>query len=150
MLASIASPCRIYQFECKSFKGDKVLSKECYLKGKSSEKDVYEQSRYHLRILNEHIGDCHYPGTYKVKPYKLILFELSTTGISDERTEQWKRTIPLLTMNNLDTWIAEELQRSSEVQWDYGKLLKILADLDSKSEAMFKFHMQKIINRGGK
>lgn len=143
----LASPCRIYLFECKSFKGDKTLTEECFLKGKSSEKDVYEQSKYHLKILNENICDCHYPGKYKTKPYKLILFELSTTGIDDQRTEQWKKTIPLLTMDTLDSWIAGELQRNSQVQWDYEKLTKVLAELDAKSEEMFKFHMHKIISR---
>lgn len=143
----LASPCRIYLFECKSFKGDKTLTKECFLKGKSSEKDVYEQSRYHLKILNEHICDCHYPGEYKTKPYKLILFELSTTGIDDQRAEQWKKTIPLLTMDTLDTWIAGELQRNSQVQWNYEKLTQALAELDAKSADMFKFHMHKIMNR---
>lgn len=143
----LASPCRIYLFECKSFKGAKTLTEECFLKGHSSEKDVYEQSRYHLKILNEHIGECRYPGSYKSKPYKLILFELSSEGINDQRATNWKKNIPLLTMENLDAWIANELQQTSQVQWDYRKLTQILADLDKKSSETFKYHMQKIMNR---
>lgn len=143
----LASPCKIYLFECKSFSGSKTLSKECFLKGGSSEKDVYDQSKYHLKILNEHLADCHYPGTFKTKPYKLILFELSSNNTDDQRSEHWKQTIPLLTMNNLDEWLAAELQKQAEVQWNYEKLKTILADLDKRSKAMFKFHMKKIMNR---
>lgn len=143
----LASPCHIYLFECKSFSGTKTLTKECFLKGHSSEKDVYEQSRYHLKLLNEHIGNCRYPGTYKEKPYKLILFELSSNGIDDQRTTHWKRNIPLLTMETLDVWIANELNRRAEVQWDYQKLLNTLTALNEKSSNMFKFHMYKISNR---
>lgn len=144
----LASPCKLYLFECKSFGGKKTLSKECFLKGSSSEKDVYDQSRYHLKILNEHIGFCHYAGKYKEKPYKLILFELSSNDIDDTRSEHWKKNIPLLTMNTLDIWLAKELQHTAEVQWDYEKLLDTLTALDSKSSDMFKFHMSKIIKRG--
>lgn len=143
----LASPCKLYLFECKSFSGKKTLSKECFLKGRSSEKDVYEQSRYHLKILNEHIGICHYAGTYIEKPYKLILFELSSDDIDDTRTKHWRKNIPLLTMNTLDTWLANELQHTAEVQWDYNKLVKTLAALDNTSSDMFKYHMSKIIKR---
>ncbi len=143
----LASPCKIYLFECKSFSGSKTLSKECFLRGGSSEKDVYDQSKYHLKILNEHIADCHYPGKFKAKPYKLILFELSSDNTDDQRSDHWKQNIPLLTMNNLDEWLASELQKAFEVQWNFKKLESILTDLDEKSGAMFKFHMKKIMNR---
>lgn len=143
----LASPCKIYLFECKSFSGSKTLTNECFLRGRSSEKDVYDQSKYHLKILNEHIADCHYCGKFKSKPYKLILFELSSDETDDQRTDHWKQNIPLLTMNNLDIWLASELQKASEVQWNFGKLKEILVELNSTSEAMFNFHMKKIISR---
>ena len=143
----MATPCRIYLFECKSFKGKKVLSKECYLKGGSSEKDVYDQSKYHLQILEPHIGQFRYPSSSKVSPYQLILFELSTDDIDDRREDKWKKNIPLLTLDTIDEWLLTELGKRTEVRWDLAGLTRKLKELNVNSESMFKFHMSKIMNR---
>lgn len=143
----LASPCRVYLFECKSFKGKKTLSKECFLQGGSSSKDVYEQSRYHLQILEQHISQYRYPSNSKVSPYQLILFELSSDEIKDVREDKWQKNIPLLTMNSLDSWLLHELKCQHEVRWDISGLTRKLKELDESSAKMFKFHMAKITHR---
>lgn len=145
----LLTPYRIYLFECKSFKGHKTLTKECYLKGKSSEKDVYEQSKYHLKILDEHLAACRTSFRTKVSPYKLALFELSSDDIEDTRTDKWKHTIPALTLDSFDKWMYKELTTPGQVQWDYNRTYDTLCRLDSKSVQMFKYHMQKINKRKG-
>lgn len=146
----LASPYKIYLFECKSFKGDKVLTKECFLKGASSSKDVYEQSRYHLRLLDENIGYCRPPLPTHVKtaPYQLVLFELSSNSLEDRRETKWQKAIPALSLSTLDAWLLNEFSRTTISQWDYPKLVAALKKLNSTSEKMFDFHMKKIYKRG--
>lgn len=143
----MATPCRVYLFECKSFKGKKTLTQECYLKGRSSEKDVYDQSKYHLQVLEPYIGKYRYPSSSKISPYQLILFELSTDDIDDKREEKWKRNIPLLTIDTIDAWLLNEFNKRTEVRWDLQGLANELQELNSSSEETFKFHMAKIMNR---
>lgn len=145
----LATPCRVYLFECKSFKGKKTLSKECFLQGTSSSKDVYEQSRYHLKVLEQHISEFRIPSQSKLSPYQLILFELSSDGIIDTREEKWKKNIPVLTADTFDAWLVNEFRQTTEVRWDLVGLSKKLRELDSKSAQMFKYHMTKIMNRKG-
>lgn len=143
----LASPCRVYLFECKSFKGKKTLTKECYLAGSSSSKDVFYQSKYHLQILEQHLADYHYPTESKISPYQLLLFELSSDSVDDQRDSKWKRNIPLLTLDTIDAWLLEEFQSNTLVQWDFIRLSKKLCDLNLTSKQMFKFHMAKITHR---
>ena len=143
------TPGRVYLFECKSFKGKKTVTKECFLQGEASSKDVYDQSKYHLELLDQHIADCRFVRTSKVPPYKLILFELSTDEADDQREDKWKKAIPLLTPNNFDKWFLNEFSKTQKVLWDYDSLKTRLAVLNADSEAMFKFHMKKINSRKG-
>ena len=143
------TPNKVYLFECKSFKGSKTVTKECYLQGESSSKDVYEQSKYHLELLDQHIADCRFVRTSKTPPYKLILFELSTDEANDQREDKWKKAIPLLTPVNFDKWFLQEFSREQNVLWDYDSLKTKLAVLDAGSKDMFKFHMKKINSRKG-
>lgn len=143
----LATPCRIYLFECKSFKGSKTLTNECFLQGASSKKDVFDQSKYHLQILEQHLADCRFVKTASPPPYQLILFELSSDDITDMREDKWKRTIPLLTLNTIDDWFKTEFQKGGNIIWNYDTLCKRLLKLNETSEKMFRFHMHKIINR---
>lgn len=143
----LATPCKVYLFECKSFKGEKVLSGECYLKGKSSEKDVYEQSKYHLEILDQHLAECRFVPRPQKPPYQLLLFELSSDGIDDQREAKWKRGIPLLTIDTIDAWFRQEFNATQQVIWNFDSLYRKLEQLNKSSERMFKFHMKKIAER---
>lgn len=144
----LATPCKVYMFECKSFKGRKMLTKECYLKGESSEKDVFDQSKYHMEIMEQHLHDCHISSS-KIAPYQLILFELSSEGIDDQRDDKWKRGIPLLTLDTIDAWFQKQFSQQHPVLWDFTRLTEKLRKLDETSDAMFKFHLKKIFNRRG-
>ena len=145
----LASPFKIYLFECKSFKGEKTVTQECFLQGSSSSKDVYKQSKHHLRILEEHISCCRpvLREPIKIAPYQLVLFELSSNDLDDQRSDKWKKAIPALTLDTLDEWLLTEFSKNYCTQWDYEKLVPILKYLDSISEQTFKFHMAKILSR---
>lgn len=143
----LVTPCRVYLFECKSFKGAKTLTKECFLQGGSSSKDVYEQSKYHLEILEQYLRKFRFASASKVSPYQLILFELSSDGIRDMREDKWRRNIPVLTMDTFDKWLLTELQTRQEVQWDFAPLVEEITRLNESSSQMFKYHMAKIYNR---
>lgn len=143
----LATPCKVYLFECKSFKGTKVLSKECFLEGDSSQKDVYDQSKYHLQILEQYLADCRFVKRPVVPPYQLILFELSSNTVTDLREQKWKDTIPYLTLDTIDSWFKSEFAKSGKVIWNYEALCGKLLQLNKTSKNMFKFHMHKILGR---
>lgn len=144
-----ATPFKVYLFECKSFKGKKTLTKECFLQGASSSKDVYEQSCYHLKIFEEHLGSCRPPIRQRTgaAPYQFILFELSSDDLDDQREEKWKKAIPSLTLRTIDDWFLSEFAKAAYVQWDYERLVATLKQLNTTSEKMFDYHMHKIKNR---
>lgn len=142
----LATPCKIYLFECKSFKGAKSLTDECYLKGGSSEKDVMQQSKYHLEILDQHLKEYRVPNCSSA-PYQLILFELSTDSVDDRRSDKWKKGVPFLCLDTIDQWFSNQFSRALPVAWNYAELAKKLHTLNAQSEKMFKYHMAKILGR---
>lgn len=144
-----ATPFKVYLFECKSFKGKKTLTRECFLQGAKSSKDVYEQSCYHLKIFEEHLGSCRPQIKQRSSgaPYQFVLFELSSNDLDDQREEKWKKAIPALTLHTLDDWLLSEFSKAAYVQWDYQRLIATLKQLNTTSEKMFDYHMHKIKNR---
>lgn len=145
----VATPCKVYLFECKSFKGKKTLTDKCFLQGESSSKDVYDQSKYHVEILDPLICDCRFVKRSSATPYKILLFELSTDDIVDNREAVWKQNVPLLTPKNFDQWFATEFSKEQKTLWNYDSLKKRLADLEKQSADNFRFHMSKIMTRKG-
>lgn len=142
------TPCRIYMFECKSYSGKKTLTAECTLTNNTTSKDVFGQSKYHMEVLNQYLAQFRLNQAMKgVSPYKLVLFELSSNECEDQRDEHWKKVIPLVTLDTLDSWIGQELNREMKVNWDLYRMLPMLRKLDATSAALFKQHLERL---GGK
>lgn len=141
----MCTPCRVYLFECKSFSGRKTISDKCFLKGGSSSKDVFGQSAAHLKVLDEHIRPyMQNIGNKGCSPYKFLLFEFSSDDCCDCREEKYKEMIPLLTLKNIDAWLAEELSKTQKVNWDYTKVYETLKRLNISSAETFEQHLKRM------
>lgn len=143
MDVTFITPFKIYMFECKSYKGKKVITRECYLKADSSSKDILKQSESHIRILNEYMAPYRMNiGALKTAPYRFVLFELSSNDIVDKRTDKWKRTIPAVTLKSICNWIKTEFVGQKDIHWDVARALPILIALDKQSPQMFVEHLR--------
>ncbi|MEG2262779.1 MAG: NERD domain-containing protein [Clostridia bacterium] len=139
------TPIRIYMFECKSYSGKKALTKECTLTNKTTSKDVYGQSLHHMTILNQYLTPYRTNVLDKGQsPYRLVLFELSSTECEDKRELKWKKAIPLVTLDNLEQFILNEFSTSAKINWDTPRMLPILQMLDKQSERNFKEHLKRL------
>ena len=136
---------KIYLLECKSYKNKPKVTDECLLGGST---DVAGQSKFHLKGLHEYIGKlCN---KEKGTPYKFILFEMSTEGVDDQRTEENKKRIPIANPNNFKDIILEDYENDKDI-WDFDSVVKVLKPLASGSDEMFKKHLNRMIhkNKGG-
>lgn len=139
------APTRIYMFECKSYSGQKTLTKECTLTNKTTSKDVHGQSLHHMKILNQYLTPYRVNTRDKGQsPYKLILFELSTTDCDDRREDRWKKAVPLVTLDQLDAFVVKEFSREQKINWNVQQMLPMLNSLDKQSAVNFKEHLKRL------
>lgn len=153
----LVTPYKVYLFEVKCYKGNKTLTKECFLSG-VSKIDVYKQSKYHLEMFDEVFNDCRYKylnrPTDIVSPFKLIFFNVSCDNILDLREEKWKNIIPCIEYNNFYDWFLKELNDNNYtkyVQWDLIKLSKAFKLLNSNRKLLSDYHVNRLKakNKGG-
>ena len=133
---------KIYMFECKSYKNKPTVTGKCML---GDNMDVAAQSEYHLKALHEYIGGlCNKKaGT----PYKLVLFEMSTEGVDDQRTEENKKKIPILNPETFIKSIIYDYVNSPDNVWDVAEVNKVLEPLADGSGDMFKKHLNRMIHK---
>lgn len=135
---------KIYLFECKSYKNKPVITGECML---GDNMDVAGQNKYHLKALHEYIG-----GICKKNrgtPYKLVLFEMSTEGVDDQRTEEMKKRIPVFNSKTFIKGILDDYQNSPEGVWNVKELIEVLEPLADNSGDVFKKHLNRMIHKKG-
>lgn len=142
---TLVTPKRIILFESKSYKNKPKVTKECLLGGTM---DVAKQSELHLTALNQYIGHLRNKSA-KQKPYKFILFEMSTEGVSDERTPENKKRIPIANPSSFRTVLNSVLEESVDDVWDLERLIKILEPLSNNSDKTFERHMARMRAKKG-
>ena len=144
MDVTLFTPCKIYMFECKSYAGKKILTKECTLAGTHTT-DVFSQSQHHMEVLNQYLSTFRVNRSVKgCSPYKLVLFELSTTDCEDRREDKWKRIVPLITLDTLWEFLCEEFTSTQKINWDFARMLPVISQLDKESPELFKEHMKRM------
>lgn len=135
------TPKKVFLFECKAYMGGQKVTKECLIGDKM---DVYKQSTLHLTALNQHLSPYYIHSKKEdVKPYKYILFEMSRTPLQDLRDEQWKTRIPIMNANNIISAFSSlyDSYKNQKDLWRVDQMGDILQELNSKSEAYFKKHL---------
>lgn len=143
---TLVTPKRVILFESKSYKNKPKVTGECLLGGTM---DVAKQSQLHLTALNQYIGHTRNK-LAKQKPYKFILFEMSTEGVIDERSPENKQRIPIATPSTFRSVLNSVIAESPDDVWDLDKLVRILEPLSNNSDKTFERHMARMRARKGK
>lgn len=105
----LATPQMIYLFECKSYTGKKVLTNECTITTPTRSFDVYEQNFLHAKTFLAQFIPYRCNRDEKIFPLQLVFFSLSKGDIVDTRTEQNKRLMPLVEIENLSSFLASNI-----------------------------------------
>ena len=138
---TLVTPKRIILFESKSYMHRPKVTEQCKLGDKM---DVAAQSKLHLTALNQYIGGVRNKDARQT-PYKFILFEMSTEGVNDQRTEENKKRIPVANPATLRPVITQVMVESSDEVWDMNTLLPILTSLNANSDKQFERHMKRMM-----
>ncbi len=140
------TPFKIYMFECKSYKNNPKVTKECLVGGCT---DVKRQSDLHVIALNQYLGNK-FDRSLEVKPYKEILFEMSSEGMRDLREDYWKKRIPILNPNcfikEFGKTLREDRDKAPEL-WNVREVAKVLKPLTRRSDKAFEKHMKHYANK---
>lgn len=138
---TLFTPTHTILFEVKSRKGKYKLVDECNLlaDGFGYSSNIYKQNIMHLDNLRHFLGDAILT-LQKEKPFKIVLFLDDICNCTDLRTVEAKKKYPLITMNNIDKFLQQEMTYKSKV-WDMNKLKIILKDLNNISADNFLRHM---------
>lgn len=142
---TLFTPKMIYLFECKSYKGEKKLTKECTLYSKNNKSwvkrvDVFDQHKRHFICLYKYVKKFRVNKDPKAKCFKIIMFDFSIGGIKDLREDKFKSLMPLLNENNLYSLFDnyEEL----EDNWDMKYIAKVIESLEKASSKRVDTHLE--------
>lgn len=134
----------VVAFECKSYKGDKKLKRECSIYTKNNnggynfKYDVYSQHIKHFNVLHKNIKQC--LETHKnVKPYKICLFQFASGTLIDERDVKYKRLMPCTDEVNINRFLDSLSNR--EKYWNLVELKNLIHILESDKETKTIEHL---------
>ena len=134
----------VVAFECKSYKGDKKLKRECSIYTKNNnggynfKYDVYSQHIKHFNVLHKNIKQC--LETHKnVKPYKICLFQFASGTLIDERDVKYKRLMPCTDEANINRFLDSLSNR--EKYWNLTELKNLINTLESDKETKTIEHL---------
>lgn len=150
---TLFTPFKIFTIECKCYGGGKALVDECKVIRKGVKPyDVYKQHKAHFVTLMKNFNPFRLDTTasQKYAPLQVGLFDFSLGTYNDKREEEWKKKMPLLNIENIDTvldrykdkpecWNMEGLRRGADIICKHGekyreKHLKYVKGLAKKRE----------------
>lgn len=129
---TLITPQCIYLFECKSYKGDNLLTGL----GKYKNTDVFSQNMLHLKTLDKWVKPFTINGKNPV--YKIALFAFSNGSITDNRDLSVKKSMPVLTLQN---WTDILLSNSSQKVWNMKSVKTLFDQLESNTEKLYYEHL---------
>lgn len=134
------TPQRIYLFESKAYNTGISLTDKCLC---SNGTDVYSQNVLHLKTLRQYIGFMEKPATH---PYTLAMFEMSSKGIIDNRSVEWKKKFPLVSAKDSLNGLASLLSNNTPAIWNVQAVVKILVPYIRTSSKRFDEHLEYMKN----
>lgn len=134
---------KIYMFECKSYKNFPKITDKCLINGKV---DVYYQNTLHTTALHQRLCSVISKSESNSKPYRYIMFEMSTHGVNDKRDEKWREMTPIVNADTVLSFLIKEFEKNSKKDKvvDVTKAVKILKKYDNESKEMFKKHVARL------
>lgn len=138
------SPHKIFIFECKSYGGHKYLKDKCTIvRSKKKPFDVFSQHEKHSNtLLNNFIG-FRAPeklGEEKVAPVQLILFDFSNGDLEDQRTDLWKKVMPVVNEKDLGLFLAK--YKDVPGSWDVKALYKAVKMINKNNNKRRDEHLR--------
>lgn len=141
---TLFTPKRVYLFECKSYKGEKVLTDKGFLNTKTSKGglkphlDVWDQHFKHFQALLRYISQFLVVPISQVKPCKIIFFDFSQGSLEDRREGKFKKMFPVVDENSLYSIFAD--YNELPVCWEMSYIRKVVKMLDEHKKTLTKSH----------
>lgn len=142
---TLFTPSKIILFESKYRSGKFSLIDECNLVPSGTfgyPANVYKQNLLHLDNLRRYLSPA-VKNLKAGKPFSIALYMYDSANVKDLRTEQYKKLVPLLTPNNIKSYLEEKAKERVEI-WDMGKIRLLIKKLDEQSADNFKEHMNNV------
>lgn len=148
---------RIYLFECKSYKGDKVLTGEGTIKRKGEKDfDVYKQHSKHASVFlgnfkaffDEDVltTTCHYLDDDRNTPSacKLVSFLFAAGTVQDKRKGEWKYNFPFVELDRLFHLMLED--EKLQPCWNLKQTREVVTIIEKHKEAYTRKHLAYVTN----
>lgn len=141
---TLFTPKRIFLFECKSYSGNKILTGKGQIAVKSGKKynkkiDVYEQHIKHYIALHKYLKDFKY-GRANSKPFKMAMFDFSTSGYVDRRDSNAKGVLPLVTPETVSKLFSN--YNKLDVCWDIDYVKEVVKIMENNKEKITSKHLE--------
>lgn len=141
----IASQYIIVVFECKSYNGAKILTRECMLTpARSKAIDVFKQNALHCKALWEHVEPF---ALSDVGVLKSAYFNFSLGTLTDKRSDDNKRLMPALSEDNIIHFLNAMNKSVNRVGWR-SSILAFTEDI-GRREYNAEEHVSSIKERHG-
>lgn len=138
------SPHKIFLFECKSYGGKKYLKDKCTIvRAKKKPFDVFKQHEKHSNVLLNNFLGFRAPekeGEEKIAPVQLLLFDFSNGDLTDQRTELWKKVMPVVDENTLGKFLSN--YKDVPGNWDVKALYKAVKMINKNNDKRRDKHLQ--------
>lgn len=144
---TVFTPYKILVIECKSYGGDKTFVGHCTVKRKSVKAtDVYDQHEKHYRTLMKNFSEFRIirEDNLKVAPMRIAYFDFSLGSINDQRTDKWKKLMPILNVNNIDKMLTTLTK--TQVNWNMKYVKRAIEILERKKDERTRKHYRYVTN----
>lgn len=123
----VFSPQRIFLFECKSYKGAKVIKNKGELKRSRAEGvNIFDQHKLHTQVFIKIFNAFRSKDSSTRLAYQMAAFSYAEGSLKDAREDKWKEMMPILEVDTLyslyDTaskapsvWRMKDVRRAVEI-----------------------------------
>lgn len=141
---TLFTPRMIYVFECKSYRGEKILKDKgsLYVKEKNKEVfklDVFDQNKKHSMALLKHVIPHLLNRGTSNKLIKMVMFDFSVGEYDDQREPTYKKIFPL--MDDKTVLGLFKTYKSKEDCWDVKGLETLMNSLSENKTEKTKQHL---------
>lgn len=136
------TPYQVIPIECKSYAGAKIITDRCTINRKDKQPyDVYAQHKLHSDILIENISAFRLKSleSFHVNPFQLAMFDFSRGGLRDNRDVLYKREMPILNIQNINTFLRRFLNKPAT--WHMDNLRRFVKIVNTHKEENTKLHL---------
>lgn len=147
---TVFTPNKVLLFECKSYKGEKIIKDpgELWIKNRKTGREklainVYDQHMKHYKVLYKYIRKFKI-GLQKTKPFSIAFFNFSDGECRDERSRDYKNLFPVVDETNLYKYLDAVVGK--EKYWDMKYIRKVVKILNETKRSLSSAHIKYVSN----